>query len=46
MRSSGLAVNTPMESAEKAKARRVIGLIYLLMAVFIAGPVILYLLVR
>lgn len=35
-----------IDPAEKEKARRVIGLIYLLMVVLIAGPVILYLLVR
>ncbi len=32
--------------AEKAKARRAIRLLYILMVVFIAGPVIVYLLVR
>jgi len=32
--------------AEKIKARRAIRLIYLLMAVFIIGPIVLYLLVR
>lgn len=35
-----------MESAEKTKARRVIGLIYLLMVVLIAGPVVVYILTR
>lgn len=34
------------DQAEKDKARRVIGLLYALMVVFIAGPVIIYLLVR
>jgi len=32
--------------AEKAKARRAIRLLYVLMVVFIAGPILVYLLVR
>lgn len=34
------------DQAEKDKARRVIGLLYALMVVFIAGPVLIYLVVR
>ena len=32
--------------AEKTKARRAVRLIYLLMIVFIAGPILLYLAIR
>lgn len=42
-----MPVNKMNESeAEKTKARRTIRLIYLLMVVFIAGPVLLYLALR
>ncbi len=34
------------EAAEKVKARRTIQFIYLLMVVLIAGPILIYLLIR
>ena len=41
-----LVTEMDQEAAEKLKARRTIRFIYLLMVVLIAGPILIYLIIR